>query len=80
MTKAISILGCTGSIGRQSIAAAEHLGLPVAAMTVNKKADSFAVCTLNLGVGGLVLLVMGNVTFFLLDRVLSLKKFRKRVF
>ena len=39
MTKAISILGCTGSIGRQSIAAAEHLGLPVAAMTVNKKAD-----------------------------------------
>lgn len=39
MTKAISILGCTGSIGRQSIAAAQHLGLPVAAMTVNKKAD-----------------------------------------
>lgn len=39
MTKAISILGCTGSIGRQSIAAAEHLGLPVAAMTVNKKAE-----------------------------------------
>ena len=28
----------------------------------------------------LVLLVMGNVTFFLLDRLLSLKKFRKRVF
>lgn len=28
----------------------------------------------------LALLVMGNVTFFLLDRLLSLKKFRKRVF
>ena len=39
MTKALSILGCTGSIGRQSIAAAEHLGLPVAAMTANRKID-----------------------------------------
>lgn len=28
----------------------------------------------------LVLLAMGNVTFFLLDRLLGLKKFRKRVF
>ena len=39
MTKAISILGCTGSIGRQSIAVAEHLGLPVAALTANRKID-----------------------------------------
>ena len=39
MTKALSILGCTGSIGRQSIAAAEHLGLPVVAMTANRKID-----------------------------------------
>lgn len=39
MTKAISILGSTGSIGRQSIAAAEHLGIPVLALTANRKAD-----------------------------------------
>ena len=39
MRKAISILGSTGSIGRQSIAAAEHLGLRVAALTANRKTD-----------------------------------------
>ena len=39
MTKAVSIFGSTGSIGRQSIAAAEHLGLPVAALTANRKTD-----------------------------------------
>ncbi len=39
MVKAISILGSTGSIGRQTVAAAEHLGLPVAAITTNKKID-----------------------------------------
>ena len=39
MTKAVSILGSTGSIGRQSIAAAEHLGLQVAALTANRKTD-----------------------------------------
>lgn len=39
MRKAISILGSTGSIGRQSIAAAEHLGLRIAALTANKKTD-----------------------------------------
>ena len=39
MTKAISILGSTGSIGRQSIAAAEHLGLPVVALTANRKTE-----------------------------------------
>lgn len=39
MMKALSILGCTGSIGRQSIAAAEHLGIPVKALTANRKID-----------------------------------------
>lgn len=39
MVKSISILGCTGSIGRQSIAVAEHLGLPVAALTANRQID-----------------------------------------
>ncbi len=39
MTKAISILGCTGSIGRQSAAVAEHLGLRVAALSANRKID-----------------------------------------
>ena len=39
MGKAISILGCTGSIGRQTIAVAEHIGMPVAALTANRKID-----------------------------------------
>lgn len=39
MIKAVSILGSTGSIGRQSIAAAKHLGVPVVALTANKKID-----------------------------------------
>lgn len=39
MMKSLSILGCTGSIGRQSIAAAEHLGIPVKALTANRKID-----------------------------------------
>ena len=39
MVKAISVLGCTGSIGRQTIAAAEHIGLPVAALTAQRKID-----------------------------------------
>ena len=39
MIKAVSILGSTGSIGRQSIAAAEHLGIPVVALTANRKTD-----------------------------------------
>ena len=39
MVKAISVLGCTGSIGRQTIAAAEHLGLRVAALTAQRKID-----------------------------------------
>ena len=39
MVNAISVLGCTGSIGRQTIAAAEHIGLPVAALTAQRKID-----------------------------------------
>ena len=39
MVRAISILGCTGSIGRQTIAVAEHINMPVAAMTANRKID-----------------------------------------
>ena len=39
MPKAISILGCTGSIGRQTAAVAEHLGLRVAALSAQRKID-----------------------------------------
>ena len=39
MVNAISILGSTGSIGRQSIAVAGHLGLRVAALTAGRKID-----------------------------------------
>ena len=39
MVKSISILGCTGSIGRQTIAVAEHIGMPVVALTANRKID-----------------------------------------
>ena len=39
MVKAISVLGCTGSIGRQTLAAAEFLGLRVAALTAQRKID-----------------------------------------
>ena len=37
MVNAISILGCTGSIGRQTVAAAEHIGLRVAALTAQRQ-------------------------------------------
>ena len=39
MVNAISILGCTGSIGRQTAAIAAHTGLRVAALTANRKID-----------------------------------------
>ena len=39
MVNAISILGCTGSIGRQTAAVAEHCGIRVAALTANRKID-----------------------------------------
>ena len=39
MVKSISVMGCTGSIGRQTIAVAEHIGMPVVALTANRKID-----------------------------------------
>lgn len=39
MVNSISVLGCTGSIGRQTIAVAEHAGIPVAALSANRKID-----------------------------------------
>ncbi len=39
MVRSISVLGCTGSIGRQTIAVAEHTGIRVAALTANRKID-----------------------------------------
>ena len=39
MVKAISILGSTGSIGRQTVAVAEYAGIPVAALTANRKTE-----------------------------------------
>lgn len=35
----VSILGCTGSIGRQTIDVCGHLGYPVAALTANRQID-----------------------------------------
>ena len=35
----ISVLGSTGSIGRQTLAAAEHVGIRVAALSANRKTD-----------------------------------------
>ena len=39
MVRSISILGCTGSIGRQTAAVAKHTGIRVAALTANRKID-----------------------------------------
>lgn len=39
MTKVLSILGSTGSIGRQSLEVAEQLGLTVAALTAHRDVD-----------------------------------------
>ncbi|MCR5088691.1 MAG: 1-deoxy-D-xylulose-5-phosphate reductoisomerase [Oscillospiraceae bacterium] len=39
MVKAISILGCTGSIGRQTAAVAEYQQIRVAALTANRQID-----------------------------------------
>ena len=35
----ISILGCTGSIGTQTLAVAEHLHMPVTALSANRQLD-----------------------------------------
>ena len=39
MVKAISVLGSTGSIGRQTLAVAEHLKLRVAALSANRQTE-----------------------------------------
>ena len=39
MVNSISVLGCTGSIGRQTIAVAEYAGIKVNALTANRKID-----------------------------------------
>ena len=36
MVHSISILGCTGSIGRQTVVVAEHMGMPVAALAASR--------------------------------------------
>lgn len=36
MVHSISILGCTGSIGRQTVDVAEHMGMPVAALAASR--------------------------------------------
>ena len=39
MVKSLSVLGSTGSIGRQTLAVADHAGIRVAALTANRKTD-----------------------------------------
>ncbi len=39
MTRSISILGSTGSIGRSTVAVAQHLGIPVKALAANRSTD-----------------------------------------
>ena len=39
MVQSISILGCTGSIGRQTAAVADYTGIRVAALTANRQID-----------------------------------------
>ena len=39
MVKSLSVLGSTGSIGRQSLAAAAHLGIPVCAVAANSSIE-----------------------------------------
>ena len=39
MSKCISVLGSTGSIGRQTLQVARELGLKVAALTAGKQID-----------------------------------------
>ena len=41
-TTCITVLGCTGSIGRQTLSVAEHLGVRVAALTANENVDRIA--------------------------------------
>ena len=42
MVKCVSILGSTGSIGRQTLDIIDNLGLPVAALTAGSNAERMA--------------------------------------
>ena len=42
MVKCVSILGSTGSIGRQSLDIIDHLGIPVAALTAGSSVERMA--------------------------------------
>ena len=42
MVKSVSILGCTGSIGRQTLDIIDNLGLPVAALTAGSNVERMA--------------------------------------
>ena len=42
MVKCVSVLGSTGSVGRQSLDIIDHLGLPVAALTAGTSVDRMA--------------------------------------
>ena len=52
MTNTITILGSTGSIGRQSLDVAEQLGLRVAALTANTNVERGAVPEISPKAGG----------------------------
>ena len=39
MVKCVSILGSTGSIGRQTLDIVDHLGIPVCALTAGTNVD-----------------------------------------
>ena len=42
MVKCVSILGSTGSIGRQTLDIIDHLGIPVCALTAGTNVDRMA--------------------------------------
>ena len=42
MVKCVSILGSTGSIGRQTLDIVDHLGMPVCALTAGTNVDRMA--------------------------------------
>ena len=53
MTHTITILGSTGSIGRQTLSVAEELGLRVAALTAEKNVDLLEAQCRKCGRGGI---------------------------
>ena len=55
MSKTISILGSTGSIGRQTLDVAEQLGLRVAALTANSRVGRIEEQARRRGLNGIML-------------------------